>query len=237
MKIPKIIHQTWKDENIPAEFIPFIKSWKHYHPNWEYILWTDEMNRKFVAENYPDFLSIYDKYPYKIQRADAIRYLLLNTFGGVYVDLDIECLQNIESLLSSNSCVIAKEPDAHSQTHKMPFVICNAFMASVKDDVFMNAVIKELMLDNKISNPNLLGNTVLHSTGPFMLNRIYNDGNQASLTLLDSKTIHPLSTHETLALYFNPNKEQQKEQLKSNGTFAIHYFWGTWWRKQNPFKK
>jgi inositol phosphorylceramide mannosyltransferase catalytic subunit len=237
MSIPKIIHQTWKDENIPTEFIPFMASWKKHHPDWQFILWTDEMNKKFVEEHFPEFISIYYSYPYSIQRADAIRYLLLYKLGGVYIDLDIECLQNIEPLLENETCVIGKEPDAHSISHNKSFVICNAFMAAQQNDLFIETVIKELFQNHPPVNSSLLGDTVLNSTGPFMLNRIYESDNSAKVKLLESQRIHPLSTQETIALYYNQEKEKQKEQLKINGTYAIHYFWGTWWRKTNPFKK
>jgi len=41
----------------------------------EYMLWTDEVSRKFIVEKYPSFLATFDGYEYPIQRADAIRYL------------------------------------------------------------------------------------------------------------------------------------------------------------------
>lgn len=41
----------------------------------EYMLWTDDMSRKFIAEKYPSFLATFEGYEYPIQRADAIRYL------------------------------------------------------------------------------------------------------------------------------------------------------------------
>jgi len=38
------------------------------------------MNREFVCKHFPDFLEKYDTYPCNIQRADAIRYLLLKEY-------------------------------------------------------------------------------------------------------------------------------------------------------------
>jgi mannosyltransferase OCH1-like enzyme len=239
MSIPKIIHQTWKDENIPEQFIPFVSSWKKYHPDWQFLLWTDAMNKKFVEEHFPAFITIYNTYPYTIQRADAIRYLLLYKLGGVYVDLDIECLKNIEPLLENETCVIGKEPEAHSKICNKPFIICNAFMAAQQNDLFIEKVIKELFQNYRPANviPSILGNIVLNSTGPFMLNRVYDKSISVKVRLLESHVIHPLSTQETITLYFSNENVKQKEQLEINGTYAIHYFWGTWWRKINPFKK
>lgn len=41
----------------------------------EYMLWTDDLSRQFIADKYPSFLATFDGYEYPIQRADAIRYL------------------------------------------------------------------------------------------------------------------------------------------------------------------
>src|ERR1700743_2784709 len=110
-EIPHVIHQTWKCDPLPPHFELLADTWKEHHPGWEYKLWTDEMNREFVRLYYPDFLSTYDRYPRNIQRVDAFRYLLLQKEGGVYVDVDFECLRNMSPLLEGQGCVIGREPE------------------------------------------------------------------------------------------------------------------------------
>lgn len=34
--VPRIIHQSWKDKNVPKGFKPWQDSWKNKHPGWEY---------------------------------------------------------------------------------------------------------------------------------------------------------------------------------------------------------
>ncbi|PBL01357.1 hypothetical protein ARMGADRAFT_1073650 [Armillaria gallica] len=60
-------------------------------PDHEHILWTDKSSRKFIDEYDPWFLRTYDGYCFQIQRADMIRYFLLDHYGGVYYDVDIGC--------------------------------------------------------------------------------------------------------------------------------------------------
>ncbi len=55
-------------------------------------LWTDEQSRNFIAAEYPWFLETFDGYKYPIQRADSIRYFVLAHYGGIYIDLDDECI-------------------------------------------------------------------------------------------------------------------------------------------------
>jgi inositol phosphorylceramide mannosyltransferase catalytic subunit len=103
---PKIIHQTWKNTEIPEKWKISQQEWLRLHPTdkgWQYILWTDDMNREYIKNKYPDFLSVYDSFKYPIQRADAIRYFILKDFGGVYSDLDVIPRRSLEEFDFSSS--------------------------------------------------------------------------------------------------------------------------------------
>jgi hypothetical protein len=69
-----------------------------------------------------------------------------------------------------------------------------------------------------------------------MLNRVFENNKSTQIKILESEIIHPLAKEKCWELTKDENAFETKEQLKSNGSYAIHYFWGTWWRKQNPFK-
>lgn len=34
--ISHIIHQSWKDENVPADYQRWTRTWREKHPDWEY---------------------------------------------------------------------------------------------------------------------------------------------------------------------------------------------------------
>ena len=72
-RIPKIIHQTWKDDHVPVEWQAAQESCRQMHPDFEYKLWTDAQSREFIAAKFPELLKTWDKYPFNIQRADIIR--------------------------------------------------------------------------------------------------------------------------------------------------------------------
>src|SRR5882762_8774481 len=128
MKIPPILHQTWKDNNIPEEFVRMSLSWRNTHTHWQYFFWTDDMNRNFIKEHFPYFLSTYDNYQSNIERVDAVRYFALYKYGGFYIDMDFECLANIEPIVSDSACVFGKEPIEHCAWHSKDIIISNAFM-------------------------------------------------------------------------------------------------------------
>jgi len=94
VRIPKILHQTYKHTNLPPGLNQFHNSWLQMTPDWEHHIWTDSDNRALVAEHYPWYLSLYDSYRVAIQRVDAARIFILHRYGGLYADLDIEVLQD-----------------------------------------------------------------------------------------------------------------------------------------------
>ena len=93
MAFPKIIHQTWKNDQVPTSLAPYQESWMRLHPDWEYRLWTDADNDALVEDEFSSLLNLYRSLPRAIHRADFARVLYLWRFGGLYVDLDIAALR------------------------------------------------------------------------------------------------------------------------------------------------
>jgi mannosyltransferase OCH1-like enzyme len=161
--IPKIIHQTWKTDQVPSEWTAFAESWKQHHPDWQYRLWTNADGAEFVEQFYPQFKDTYWSYQYDIQRADAIRYLIIYHYGGVYADLDFECLQSFESLCNNHKLLIGFEPKGHAQFQPRQEVLCNAIFGSQPHSQFLKTVIEFLIAD---VTPTLVHEDVLKTTGP-----------------------------------------------------------------------
>lgn len=226
--IPHILHQTWKNDDLPDNIKALSKTWKECHPDWQYILWTDEMNRDFIRLYYPEFLVQYDAYENNIQRVDAVRYFILHKVGGLFVDLDFECMENVESLLLDAECVFALEPLEHCVQFGKEKIICNAFMASKPNSNFFNTICNTL--DTVAWKEVRYINRILETTGPFALTAIYDDYAQKDeVKILPSSTVYPLTVEETRRLtagQIDANVEQ-----KINDAFALHFFWGTWYNK------
>jgi mannosyltransferase OCH1-like enzyme len=159
-KIPRIIHQTYKSANIPSNWIETSKSCKEMNPSYAHFLWTDITAREFIYRNYPWFLPIYDSYPYPIQRADAIRYLVLQHFGGVYIDLDIGCRRCLDPLLNSSIWF--------PQTR--PYGVSNDVMASIPGHPLMMKLALDLLDRHASYLPPYLA--VFWTTGPMYVNHI-----------------------------------------------------------------
>ncbi|HET7133266.1 MAG TPA: glycosyltransferase, partial [Gammaproteobacteria bacterium] len=93
MAIPRIIHQLWKTDAVPARWRDASASVRKYHKGWEYRLWTDATMDRHVRVNHPDFYPAFTALNRHIMRVDVFRYVLMNDFGGLYCDLDYEFLR------------------------------------------------------------------------------------------------------------------------------------------------
>ncbi len=160
-KIPRIIHQTWKDKKIPGEIYKkhWRESWRLKNPDWDYRFWTDRDNRNLIKKHYRWFLEIYDKYPQDIQRADAARYFILFHYGGMYVDLDFECLKPFDPLLDRGDVILGS---LFEKEGSHPENIPNALMLARQGSDFMQKVI-ELLPEKKDAK------AVEYATGPAIL--------------------------------------------------------------------
>lgn len=159
--IPKIIHQTYKNETIPDIWKEGQQRCIDLHPDYEYILWTDESARDFIEKEYNWFLKTWDNYKYPIERADAIRYFVLNHFGGIYIDLDDGCIRRLDPLLTVPAFV----------RKTIPTGISNDVMGSVPKHPFFIKVIENLERYNwNYFVPYI---TIMYSTGPLFLSVIW----------------------------------------------------------------
>lgn len=189
MQFPKIIHQTWKDENIPEEWKQSPSMWKQTHPDYQYILWTDNDIREYIKQNYPEFLTIHDNYEYNIQRADLIRYFILHDFGGIYSDLDLYPIENIEKHVKNFDSDVLLVNSGNVKN-----CITNSFMISKKNAPLWKEVHNKLK--NKI--PFLIPGKhlkVMLSTGPLMLSNVCKK-NKEYYQLLPSKKFMAYSTED-----------------------------------------
>lgn len=161
MLIPKIIHQTYKTEEIPEHWKDGQQRCIDLHPDYKYILWTDEMAREFIKEEYSWFLDTFDGYRYPIERADALRYFLLTHFGGVYIDLDDGCERKLDPLLTVPAFARKTSPTG----------ISNDVMGSVPRHPFFLKVINSLKkYDRNWLVPYI---TIMFSTGPLFVSVIW----------------------------------------------------------------
>jgi hypothetical protein len=142
--IPKVIHQIWLGGPMPKNYQYYSKTWKQYHPDWEVKLWTEEdlLKEKFSVED------LYWQAESYQERADIMRYAILNRYGGVYVDTDIECLANYDELNHKYEFYAGMESPV---INKMVVSIPNSLIAAKPDHPILTKTIENLRLNWKNS--------------------------------------------------------------------------------------
>lgn len=127
----KSILQTWKGKDIQS-FPPLYKicqpSWQEYNPEWKYVMFDDNDIDQFVKTNFPVYYAdIFCKYGKIILKVDIFRCLYLFKNGGVYSDMDSECLRPLDDLVSNvTGGIILGQLKSKESLHRIP----NATMIS-----------------------------------------------------------------------------------------------------------
>ncbi|MBR6304925.1 MAG: glycosyl transferase [Paludibacteraceae bacterium] len=109
--IPKIIHYCWFGENpIPEHLRQYMQTWSAHMPNWEIREWNEQ---NYSIEKAP----LYVRQAYEAKKfafvSDYVRLLVLEKFGGVYLDTDVEVVKSLEPFLKDKVFMGLEESLAH----------------------------------------------------------------------------------------------------------------------------
>tara|TARA_A100001037_G_scaffold306597_1_gene353108 strand:+ start:30875 stop:31573 length:699 start_codon:yes stop_codon:yes gene_type:complete len=217
--IPKIIHQTWKNENIPYDTFKkeWIESWTKLNPTWEYKLWTDEDIKNFLEDKFPWFVDRFNEYPKNIQRVDAFRYFVLYEYGGLYADMDFECFKNIDGLIEQDyKLMLSREHDHLKNSPSLLYrCVANSLMFSDKKHKFWEHVFEVMMAKDDLSD-------VLSTTGPMMLTEALESYEEIDdLLMMPSHWFYPY----TWKHYKNISGKRKVKRVLKEATKTTHEDW------------
>jgi hypothetical protein len=221
--IPKILHQTWKTDQIPDHWRPYQRSWIANHPDWEYRLWTDADNLALVEQHYPQFLDLYQSFAYAILRVDLVRMLYLHRYGGLYVDLDFESLKPLGPLLGESRIVIGQENEGAGKMLRGRDYILNALMASPPGHAFWEGLANRVSANYRpkrnweIRELYIL-RTVVEQVDDHAVNyqRWHDD-----LHVLPSDMIYPSMPHQR-------DPTLRRRMARTKDAYAVHHYDDTW---------
>uniref|UniRef100_A0A1I8I8R5 Alpha-1,4-N-acetylglucosaminyltransferase n=2 Tax=Macrostomum lignano TaxID=282301 RepID=A0A1I8I8R5_9PLAT len=107
--IPKIIHQIAPSEILPIVYQPLIESCLTQNAGWQYYMWRDQDRDAFLEIRYPHHADWFSKLSSRQQQDQLFRFFVLQVYGGIYLDTDMECLKPMESLLTNISLFVGAE--------------------------------------------------------------------------------------------------------------------------------
>ena len=98
--LPKVIHYCWFGRKpLPESALKCIASWKKYLPEHEIIEWNED---NFDVNSIPYTAEAYSAGKYAFV-SDYVRFWALYTYGGLYFDVDVELIGNINHIISKGN--------------------------------------------------------------------------------------------------------------------------------------
>lgn len=182
-----------------------------------------------MDEHYPHLAAKYAECSYAIQRADIARYLILHRHGGVYADLDMECLRPVGPLLHGRACVLTVEPTVHGSWVGARRMVSNAFMAVSPGHRFLETVIA-LLADRNLAIAR--HHEVLTSTGPLLLDEALSRHGTDDVVLLPAATFSPLASNDPRLQRLRDGRDVDdvRRQCLAAGAHGIHHWANSWVR-------
>jgi hypothetical protein len=229
--IPKIFHFIWVDRydeekehpEIPQANMDCFHQWRFHHPDWTFFLWNGRLLRRLITERYSFFLPYYSRYRHWVCRVDAAKYFLMHSYGGIYLDFDIECVRPIEPLLAQCEgarFIVSKEPQStckRAYKNILRYVPSNGFLCCEPNYEGIEEIVR-LLIDHAA----LEERHILLATGPPILYKFIEEHAQwyGGVQVLDSQYLfgaEPGADMETIS------RIREKQTC-----YGIHRFDNTW---------
>jgi len=184
---------------VPEKYINFIVKNKELNPNFQYIFW-DELKILELIKNNEDFMNTYYSFNYMHQKIDFARYIILYTFGGVFIDMDAFTVQNLEKLFEIVedfdvvlSLLNLNTIESYFTCGKTKCVNNGIILSSSKNDFLLFVI--NYIINNKKNNINIIKPKeflITATTGPLFLNNILNKYNgNSKIKILDYEYLEP----------------------------------------------
>ncbi|CAE7524184.1 cfap299 [Symbiodinium microadriaticum] len=240
--IPRRIHQIWLGpRRWPEPCERFAGEWKARHPTWEYRLWTDD-DAGEELRGHPGLAKAADN---PAEKSDILRLAIILRHGGLYVDVDFECLKPLDVLHSrasfycglSNVGAVEVNNGLFAATAGHPLVsyLCDhlgkPWPEWGQDDVDpKEAVAYQIQRSGMLEMPSLQAGgqaAFLATTGPGFFTR----GLVKGLRLLrGQRDLGPMLVCPPEVFYPLPNTERgvPDAEFRMLSSLAVHHWFRTW---------
>ncbi|KAF7595981.1 hypothetical protein BBP40_004127 [Aspergillus hancockii] len=185
--VPRRLHHIHLGPSSPlSEWLDARAECLKHHEYWEAFLWTDDNADSFVRDNYPHLYAMWVSYPFLVQRVDALRYMVLQKYGGAVLDFDLVCRRSLEPLRRFEFVAPAAYPAGFSI----------GMMLASPGNPYVQALVNNLPTYNQVW-PLLPYASVMFSTGCHYasLRILSGPSNQPKMHMLNGLANTPLFRH------------------------------------------
>ncbi len=211
--IPKIIHYCWFGGNEKSKLIKrCIESWKKVCPDYEIIEWNES---NFDIGICPYVKGAYDAKMWAYV-SDYARFHILNQYGGIYLDTDVELLKPFDELLD-NYAFAGFASDS--------VVATGLVFACEKDNWLCREVLSTYEGEEFINDsPEIILAIGRRVTSILVNHGLKTNGEKQNV---DGIVIYP-------KYCFNPTDGDMRAEV-DNRAYSIHHYAATWFSKRKRF--
>lgn len=210
--IPKTIHYCWFGMREKSKKInKCMQSWKKYCPDYEIIEWN-ESNIDIHENAYMEKCYQEKKYAFL---SDYVRLVVLEKYGGVYLDTDVELVKSLDELLSN---------EAYVGFETKEYIATGLGFGTVAHGKMIRTMLGEYdqLLDGK---SDYIGCPILNTKALVKLGMV-KDGSVQYLTCC---TVYPIE-------WFNPYDDPTGKLNITKNTVSIHWYAKTWMSKKTVIR-
>ncbi len=218
--IPKKIHYCWFGKNkLPEQLRVYIESWKKYCPDYEIIEWNesnfDVNQNKYCQEAYEA-----KKWAFV---SDYVRLKVLYDYGGIYMDTDVEVCKPLDDFLNNDYEAFS----GFENGNRIP----TGIMASIKGGSWIKYLLSyydDKRFKNIDGSYDMTPNVVIITE---MTERKFKVNLSNEFIMFGNNVaIYPFD-------YFCAKSTVTGKILKTNNTYTIHHFSGSWLTNKQKIKQ
>lgn len=214
--IPKIIHYCWFGRGEKPELAKkCIASWKKFCPDFEIREWNED-NCDYLAMPFMAKAYAAKKYAFV---SDVMRLVVLEQYGGVYFDTDVEVVRDISPLLNDEGFI---------GFENNRFVNSGQVMAAVPHQPIVQAMIDEYKKLHYMQPDS--------SVMPVGCPRLNSDVLERFGLIRNGQEQIVAGIHVYPDDYFNPMDSTTGRLTKTENTYSIHWYSMSWLPKRTQMK-
>lgn len=229
--IPRVIHQIWYqgEDQIPEHLQVYRKTWMDIHPDYTFVLWDQQVIESLMKRYPQNIQDLYNSYDIMIQRIDFARYVILYTFGGIYIDMDVKCLKSLNNIYDKHvdkNVILSYCPYDFWHSSLLRLVgleaneklVNNGVIACIPQHPFMLKVIQQAE-KNKYTIFKHVSNMmyIFYTTGPIVVTQAYRDDKSDDVVILDNTYFEACDIDSV-----------RKGCIPPSHAVALHVYEGSW---------
>ena len=214
--IPKVIHYFWfGGKELPKEYKKNIMTWRKYCPEYKIVRWS-EKNYDVTKNQYMNEAFISGKYGFV---PDFARLDVIYRYGGIYLDVDVALVRNLDDLLCYEGYV-----GFENYNKRLHIAMGQGFGA-----IAGNNVIKDLLAiydTRQFIKPN--GTYDLRTSSELVSNYFVRNGVYLENRMQELEGMKILPCDYFCPWIFIGSGGKYRIKKITRNTHSIHYFAGTW---------